>query len=120
MNEKKMFPLFQTVLKQTEGIDENEEMMTNEEKLELAEKISKLDKSGHEYIYAIIRNYQLEFDKEDFEDLPYKVRVKKSGYKWEMHKLPKRLLIMIRYFVELHLEKIKEESQRTTFFEKKL
>jgi putative cell wall-binding protein len=114
-----MFPLFQTVLKQTEGIDENEDM-TNQEKLELAEKISKLDKPGHEYIYAIIRNYQLEFDKEDFEDLPYKVRVKKSGYKWEMQKLPKRLLIMIRHFVHLHLEKIKEESQRTTFFEKKV
>jgi hypothetical protein len=48
------------------------------------------------------------------------VRVKKSGYKWEMQKLPKRLLIMIRHFVQLHLEKIKEESQRTTFFEKKV
>lgn len=112
-----MFPLFQTILKQTEENVDDE--MTNKEKMELSEQISKLDKAGHEYIYAIIRNYQLEFDKDDYEELPYKVRVKKNGYKWEMDKLPKRLLKMVRQFVQLHLQKIQEENQRTTFFDKK-
>ena len=82
-------------------------------------KIQNLDKTGQEHLYAIIRNYQLEYDKDDFDELPYKVKVKKSGYKWEMQKLPPRLVVMIRNFVELHLEKLQEETQRTSFFEKK-
>lgn len=111
-----MFPLFDTIYKQTVHTTLE---MSNDQKLTLAEKISALDKAGHEFIYAIIRNYQLEYDKEDFDELPYKVRVKKAGYKWEMQKLPMRLLIMIQHFVDLHLEKLQEETQRTTFFEKK-
>ena len=110
-----MFPLFETIYKQTENITTD---MNNDERLELGEKIQCLDKAGHEFIYAIIRNFQLEYDKDDFDELPYKVKVKKVGYKWEMDKLPKRLLIMIQHFVTLHLQKLQEESQRTTFFEK--
>tara|TARA_A100001388_G_C28468447_1_gene356549 strand:+ start:147 stop:482 length:336 start_codon:yes stop_codon:yes gene_type:complete len=111
-----MFPLFQTIYRQTADV---ELTMTNDEKLELSEKIHTLDRTGQEHLYAIIRNFQLEFDKDDFDELPYKVKVKKSGYKWEMQKLPSRLVVMIRYFVDLHLEKLQEETQRTSFFEKK-
>jgi len=111
-----MFPLFQTIYRQTQDV---ELTMSNEEKLGLSEKIQNLDKTGQEHLYAIIRNYQLEYDKDDFDELPYKVKVKKSGYKWEMQKLPPRLVVMIRNFVELHLEKLQEETQRTSFFEKK-
>ena len=111
-----MFPLFDTIYKQTESTDLS---IPHQERLDLAEQISQLDKSGHEYIYAIIRNYQLELDQEDFNELPYKVRLKRQGMKWEMQKLPPRLLVMIRHFVFLHLQKLQEETQRTTFFEKK-
>ena len=93
--------------------------MSHQEKLDLADQISQLDKPGHEYIYAIIRNYQLELDQEDFDELPYKVRLKRQGMKWEMQKLPPRLIVMIRHFVFLHLQKLQEENHRTTFFEKK-
>lgn len=108
-----MFPLFDTLYKQTEDKSTN---ISTEDRLKLSEKINLLDKTAHEYIYAIIRNYQLECDKDCFDELPYNVRVQKNGYKWEMQKLPSRLVVMIKHFVELHLEKQKEENQRSNFF----
>jgi hypothetical protein len=108
-----MFPLFDTLYKQTEEKSTN---ISTEERLKLSEQINSLDKTAHEYIYAIIRNYQLECDKDCFDDLPYSVKVQKNGYKWEMQKLPSRLVVMIKHFVELHLEKQKEENQRSNFF----
>ena len=108
-----MFPLFQTLFKQTES---QSTIISIEERLKLSEQINSLDKTAHEYIYAMIRNYQLEIDKEMFDELPYNVRVQKNGYKWEMQKLPSRLVVMIKHFVELHLEKINEETQRSNFF----
>ena len=108
-----MFPLFHTLYKQTEEKSTN---ISTEDRLRLSEQINSLDKTAHEYIYAIIRNYQLECDKDNFYELPYNVRVQKNGYKWEMQKLPSRLIVMIKHFVELHLEKISEENQRSNFF----
>lgn len=106
-----MFPLFDTIYKQTEGKVTN---ISYEDRLQLSEQIKSLDTSGHEFIYAIIRNYQLEIDKEYFDELPYNVRVNKNGLKWEMQKLPSRLVVMIQHFVDLHLKSQTEDSQRRT------
>lgn len=110
-----MFPLFDTIYKQTEGKNTN---ISYDERLQLSEQIKTLDNAGHEFIYAIIRNYQLEIDKDCFDELPYSVRVNKNGLKWEMQKLPSRLIVMIQHFVDLHLKTLTEESQRTNFFDK--
>lgn len=113
----KMFPLFDTIYKQTEGKNTN---ISYEDRLQLSEQIKTLDASGHEHIYAIIRYYQLEIEKDCYDDLPYNVRVNKTGLKWEMQKLPSRLIVMIQHFVDLHLKTLTEENQRNTsnFFQK--
>lgn len=110
-----MFPLFDTIYKQTEGKSTN---ISYDERLQLSDQIKTLDNAGHEFIYAIIRKYQLEIDKDCFDDLPYNVRVNKNGLKWEMQKLPSRLIVMIRHFVDLHVKTLTEESQRNNFFER--
>jgi len=112
-----MFPLFDTIYKQTEGKTTN---ISYEKRLQLSEQIKTLDANGHEHIYAIIRCYQLEIEKDCYDELPYNVRVNKTGLKWEMQKLPSRLIVMIQHFVDLHLKTLTEENQRNTsnFFQK--
>ena len=109
-----MFPLFQALYKETDTI--KEQILTYEERLVLMEQIRSLDKDGHEYLYALIRNYQLEIDKGDFDELPYDPKINKTGYKFEMKKLPDRLLIILKHFVDLHLKKLMEERARNNFF----
>ncbi len=109
-----MFPLFQALLKETETIKDND--VSYEERLALMEDIKSLDKDGHEYLYALIRNYQLEIDEGDFQTLPYEPKVNKTGYKFEMKKMPNRLIIILKHFVNLHLKKLVEEKARNNFF----
>lgn len=109
-----MFPLFQALYKETDSI--KDQILTYEERLVLMEQIKSLDKDGHEYLYALIRNYQLEVDDGYFDELPYDPKVNKTGYKFEMKKLPDRLLIILKHFVDLHLKKLLEERARNNFF----
>jgi hypothetical protein len=109
-----MFPLFDALYKETELI--SPQILNYEERLQLMEQIKSLDKDGHEYLYALIRKYQLEIENGDFNDLPYQPKVNKSGYKFEMKKMPDRLLIILKHFVNLHLKKLLEERARNNFF----
>lgn len=109
-----MFPLFHALYKETEVL--KDQILTYEERLLLMDQIKSLDKDGHEYLYALIRNYQLEIDKGNFDELPYEPKVNKSGYKFEMKKLPDRLVIILKHFVNLHLKKLVEERARNNFF----
>ena len=110
------FPLFDSLLNSTE---DEVTILSYEERIELGEQIkTQIDHVGQEYIYGLIRLYQLEIDKEPFEKDPYNVKIKKNGFKFEQSKLPNRLLLMIKHFCDLHLKSIKEEVQRNNFFEK--
>lgn len=112
-----MFPLFQTIYKLTES--SSNVNVDYEERIELGQIIKDLDKTACEYIYAIVRTYQLEIDKDNFDNLPYSMKVNKNGVKFEMGKMPNRLILIIKKFVELHIKSINESSSRTNFFEKK-
>jgi len=109
-----MFPLFKALYNETEGIKNNN--VSYEERLVLQDEIKSLDKDGHEYLYALIRNYQLEIDNDDFHELPYNPKVNKTGYKFEMKKMPDRLIIILKHFVDLHRKKLMEEKARNNFF----
>tara|TARA_A100001015_G_scaffold307247_1_gene402826 strand:- start:95 stop:427 length:333 start_codon:yes stop_codon:yes gene_type:complete len=110
-----MFPLFETCYKMTEN---SNTVLEYNERLILSNKIKELDKQAHEYIYAIIRTYQLEHDKDNFYNMPYSMRKNKNGVKFEMSKIPSRLVLIIHFFVDLHLKSLKE-TNRSSFFEKK-
>jgi hypothetical protein len=110
-----MFPLFQTIFTMTEN---STETLNHEERLNLSNEIKELDKTAQEYVYLIIRTYQLQHDKDLFENHPYHMKINKNGIKFEMGKLPSRLVLIIKYFVDLHKKSL-HESCRTNFFDKK-
>ena len=87
--------------------------MTVDEKNNLAKLVKKIDMEGCELVYAIIRCYQLEhetIDKKLSVALPYEGKVVKSGMKWDVDKLPFRLLRMIDIFLKKHILKMNEEK----------
>lgn len=113
-----MFPLFETILKLTDSsLNKN---IGYEERIALGQEIKELDRTAHEYIYAIIRTYQLEMEKDSFDNLPYNMKVNKNGVKFEMSKMPNRLILILKEFVQLHVKSLEEVSSRSNFFEKKL
>lgn len=114
-----MFPLFETLILQTEH---QSNVLSYDERILLMNDIKDLDKQQHEYIAAIIRLYQLEYDKDRYDNIPpYRAKLNKNGYKFEMGKLPTRLLNMIHLFVRLHKKSLEEDENRrsTLFFNKK-
>jgi hypothetical protein len=95
------FPLYDNLLK-----DINLECsdLTLEEKEELIKKIKKIDLSGAELIYSIIRKYQLENETDSMSsfNLPYKAVQQKTGIKFNLELLPNKLKQMIYKFVNMH------------------
>lgn len=108
------FPLYQTIYKATEETDHSQ--LTHEQKIELMNNIKLLEKQAHEYIYLLIKIYSLEKDVYSLTDNPYQCKLFKSGMKWEIDKLPPRLLSMIWYFTTLEIRRRVDDSQRTSFF----
>jgi hypothetical protein len=104
-----MFPLFDTLYQETEAV---QTPLNYEEKMKMCEDIKELDQEGYDLLYAIIRNFYLVKENGRFDSIPYSPKINKTGYKFDTTFFPPRLIIMIRYFVALHLEKLKEEQQR--------
>jgi hypothetical protein len=102
-----MFPLFDTIYQETEAI---QSPLQYEEKMELCNEIKDLDQEGFDLVYAIIRTFYLAKENGHYEFVPYSPKINKTGYKFDTTFLPPRLLIMIRHFVTLHRNKLKEES----------
>lgn len=111
------FPLFETVWKSTEETEtETETIISHEDRINLMNNIKQLEKHAHEYIYLLIKIYSLEHDVYSVDDDPYQVKIFKSGLKWEISKLPFRLLKMILFFTNLELKRTHDDNQRTNFF----
>lgn len=107
------FPLFFNLYQETENFP----FLNDSDIMELAESIKTMDREGDEILLALIRNYQLEIEKKNYNDLPFNVKTIKNGYKFTMNKLPPRLILILKSFVELHQKKILEEKQRNNFFQ---
>jgi hypothetical protein len=104
---KSVFPLFDRLFTDTEHI---QRPLQYEEKMQLCHDIKDLDQEGHELLYAIMRNFYLVKENGRFESVPYSPKLNKTGYKFDTTYFPPRLLIMMRHFVSLHLEKVKEQQ----------
>jgi hypothetical protein len=110
---KEILPLFNSLFQESE----NNQNLTENEMKEMTESIKILDREGHEILFALIRHYQLKIDQQPIEKEPYDFKSIKSGYKFTIHKLPSKLQIMLKNFVDLHSKKLQEEKQRNKFFE---
>lgn len=100
------FPLYQDLVK---NIQDTEAKISEDEKNDLIKKIKKLDDNGHELVYALIRSYQLEFDKGL--GLPYDSKMIKAGLKFDVEKLPNRCIQILMKFCDMHLDKMREEQK---------
>lgn len=111
-----MFPLFDSLYKSTE--EKQNTIIDYDKRLKLGEDIKLLDTNAHEYVYALIRKFSLENDTGVLDSLPYEPKIYKNGYKFEVCKLPNRLVHILINFVELELKRKSDDSQRGTFFKK--
>jgi hypothetical protein len=84
--------------------------MSLEEKTNLTKLVKKIDIEGGELVYAIVKCYQVENDKQFSNTLPYDGKTVKTGMKWDLDKLPSKLLRMIEIFLKKHILKMSEEK----------
>jgi len=103
-----VFPLFDTLFQETESV---QTPLQYEEKMELCNQIKDLDQEGFDLVYAIIRSFYLVKENGHYDFVPYSPKINKTGYKFDTTFLPPRLLLMVRRFVALHLNKLREESE---------
>jgi hypothetical protein len=96
-------PIFHTLL--------NSLSETHDEKLEeertrfFMQHVRSLDEYGMELIYAIIRCYQIEIDKQDYPETPYyHARTKKKNtIRYDLSLFPAKLKNLLFQFMELHI-----------------
>jgi len=95
------FPLYDNLFNDSEIKSED---LPSEQKEELIKKIKKIDLTGAELIYSIIRKYQLENESDSMSsfNLPYKAIQQKTGIKFDLDLLPNKLKQMIYKFVNMH------------------
>ena len=108
MSSPSVFPLFDTIYQETETI---QAPLQYEEKMDLCSQIKELDQEGLDLVYAIIRCFYLVKENGNYDFVPYSPKINKTGYKFDTTFLPPRLLLMIRHFVVLHRNKLREESE---------
>lgn len=106
------FPLYDNLLSK---VKEKTRDLTVKQKSVFVDNIKKIDKTGLEFIYTLIRVYELKHDKHtsmsDY-TLPYGGRYKGKDVQFDFEKFPKRLKRMLFNFVALHLKTMKEFEKR--------
>lgn len=86
--------------------------LTVKQKNEFTARIQTFDTAGHELLYALIRFYQLQNEKEAASlALPYGGEFMKGDMVFDVAKLPRQLQQLLYRFAEAH-EKSMEETQR--------
>jgi len=106
------FPLFSTLLAETEG-------NVQYDLSSIVDHVKLLDEEGFELTYAIIRYYQISYDNDTVKTtLPYGSKFTKQGLKIDFANLPQRLLMMMSVFLQLHTQKMETDRQRRLLIEK--
>ena len=100
------FPLYDSLLK---DISDND--LTVTQKRSFIKKITKIDKHGHELIYALIRMYQVENNETNISfTLPYNGTFIDTDINFDLDKFPFILKQILFKFLGVHLGKMKEEK----------
>ena len=101
------YPLYDNLSKDVNDID-----LTITQKRILIKRIPKIDKYGHELIYALIRMYQYENKEENTSfTLPYNGEYKDDNVCFNIDKLPNKLKQILFKFSGIHVDKMKEEKE---------
>jgi hypothetical protein len=71
-----------------------------------------MDKSGQELVYALIRMYQLENEEiAEIGKIPYLGKTEGSDVVFDLEKFPNKLKHLLFKFMNVHLEKMKDDSK---------
>jgi hypothetical protein len=100
------FPLYDQLSK-----DISQKELTIKQKDKFMILISDIDINGYELIYALIRVYQLEKTEESSSfKLPYEGKYVNKDMMFDLNQLPTELKQILFKFLQIHTEKMKEDS----------
>ncbi len=105
------FPLYDILLK---DVQKNDTPLTREEKRDLKKIISKLDQKGHERLFLIIRVHSLRNKEQDnIFDIPYNGKKNENNIEFDIEKMPSVVVQMLYKFVNIHLQTMKEDEEKS-------
>ena len=103
-NKMNTFPLYETLLRDTTNKD-----LTNKQKDVLLERIKKLDLSGKELTYALIKSYFERCEKKDGVGYLFNCKIETldglSDITWDLTMLPPRLKQILFKFTEMNQQR---------------
>lgn len=99
INKMITFPLYDSIISQIE-VSENKEL-SKQEKDKFISDVKKLNQSGHEYIYALIKVYHMK-NEENAYKLPYEMKSLKAGLRIDFSILPNELQHILIKFIQVH------------------
>lgn len=98
------FPLYDSLSKDIPEVD-----LTPTEKRLFIKRIEKIDKNGHELVYALVRMYQVENEENTSFTLPYNGTFVDGDIHFDLDKFPMYLKQILFKFLVVHIDKMKEE-----------
>ena len=99
------FPLYDSL--STDLLDKD---LTLSQKRVFIKRIDKIDKNGHDLVYALIRMYQVENNEENTSfTLPYNGTFVDNDINFDLDKFPLDLKQILFKFLGVHIGKMKEE-----------
>ena len=100
------FPLYDSLSK-----DISDKDLTASQKRIFIKRIEKIDKNGHDLVYALIRMYQVENNEENTSfTLPYNGTFIQTDINFDLDKFPNYLKHILFKFLDAHIGKMKEEK----------
>jgi hypothetical protein len=101
------FPLYESLSKNILNTD-----LTQQQKKIFIKMFGKIDHSGQELVYALIRMYQMENNEDDTSFvLPYNGKYTGTDINFNLENFPNNLKQILFNFLHIHLEKMKEEQR---------
>jgi len=81
------------------------------QKKSFIKRVEKIDKSGYELVYALIKMYQMENNEDNISfTLPYNGKYINNEMTFDLDEIPGNLQQILYKFLSAHLSKMKEES----------
>lgn len=100
------FPLYETLKKSLPKKD-----LSELQKTRFINTISKLDNDAQNLVYALIKNYFLEYEKGSTFVIPYKGKLDRDTIDFSLLDFPNKLRQLLYKFVMLHEKKMKEDIE---------
>lgn len=99
------FPLYTSIKNNLPKKD-----LTQAEKNDFIKKVQELEQEAHELIYALIKSYYLDNEKDSL-SIPYKGQINKDRIEFNLLDFPPQLRQLLYKFVKMHKKKLREDKE---------